>query len=360
MQSWQIYACILITLMLAVPYSYAYVTEESGDIFEVFSVEKVIESVDKTSQKVFLINDSGKLETVTHEKVQNNWYKKGDEVVLRTQVIGDRHISYIADAYRQNHQWWFFIGFILLAFLSIGKRAFFAFLSLFVSGLILIYFIAPNILAGFDPLMISFIGSIGISAASMYISHGISYKTTIAFISMIVTLLIVFFVGRFYVHTAFLFGLGTEDAGSLFIQSDEMIDMSGVFLSGVIISTLGVLDDVTITQVTFLEELHKANKKYGMKELFDRAANIGREHMISMVNTLVLAYVGVSFPVFLLLVSQTDVPMWVFINSEYFAEEIARSLLGSFALLLAIPLTNLLGSWFYSIPEKERQGLSFR
>ena len=93
-------------------------------------------------------------------------------------------------------------------------------------------------------------------------------------------------------------------------------------------------------------EIQKANPKFSSRELFKRGMRIGREHIASMINTLALAYAGVSLPLLLLLFLDSAKPLWVILNSEFVAEEIVRVIVGSSALILAAPIASFLGAYF--------------
>ena len=72
---------------------------------------------------------------------------------------------------------------------------------------------------------------------------------------------------------------------------------------------------------------------------------VGREHMGAVVNTLPLAYAGVSLPL-LLLFSESTAPASFIINREVFAAEIIRALAGSIGLMLSGAIATVLAVWF--------------
>jgi uncharacterized membrane protein len=109
-------------------------------------------------------------------------------------------------------------------------------------------------------------------------------------------------------------------------------------IAGTVIGALGVLDDVTVTQVSAVAELRRANPTLGRRELYVRARRIGRDHIASTVNTLVLAYAGASLPL-LLTFYQSTRSAWRVVTSEVVATEIVRTLTGSIGLALAVPVT---------------------
>jgi uncharacterized membrane protein len=124
------------------------------------------------------------------------------------------------------------------------------------------------------------------------------------------------------------------------------IDLRGLLLGGIIIGTLGILDDITISQTSVIVELKNANSKLHWKKLFSGGIAVGRDHVSSLVNTLALAYVGASFPLLLLFSFSKDIPSWLTINSEFIAEEMVRTLVGSTALILAVPISTFLAAYF--------------
>ena len=99
-----------------------------------------------------------------------------------------------------------------------------------------------------------------------------------------------------------------------------------------------VLDDVTVTQASAVWELRRADPDLGARELFASAMRIGRDHVASAVNTLVLAYAGASLPL-LLLFSLAGQGVGQVATSQEIATEIVRTLVGSIGLVASVPIT---------------------
>jgi uncharacterized membrane protein len=111
----------------------------------------------------------------------------------------------------------------------------------------------------------------------------------------------------------------------------------------VVIGALGVLDDVTVTQTSAVWELRKANPSLGWRELYGAGMRIGRDHVGSAVNTLVMAYAGAALPV-LLYTSISGVGLGAILSSEELAQEIVRTLAGSVGIVAAVPVTTILAA----------------
>ena len=129
---------------------------------------------------------------------------------------------------------------------------------------------------------------------TIYLAHGFNQQTSVAVLATFLCLILTGILAIVFVHLAKLSGLGTEDEYSLLQGFNNTINLQGLLLGGIIIGALGVLDDVTTTQVATVYTLADANPKYTVRDLFEKGMLIGKEHISSLVNTLVLAYAGVS------------------------------------------------------------------
>jgi uncharacterized membrane protein len=101
---------------------------------------------------------------------------------------------------------------------------------------------------------------------------------------------------------------------------------------------------VTVTQVSAVWQLHEANPAYGARRLYSSAVVIGRDHIASTVNTLVLAYAGASLPL-LLVFTQAGRGLGDVVVGELVAVEVVRTLVGSIGLVDAVPITTALAAY---------------
>lgn len=230
-----------------------------------------------------------------------------------------------------------------------GWRGLSSFLGLVASIAILLMYVVPAILGGQSALFVSFVGASLIALFSLYLGHGFNMRTTIALIATLLTLIIAVGIAVASVHFTGLMGVASEESFLLNLKV-ATLSLRGLLLAGIIIGMMGVLDDVTVGQAAAVYELRQANPNLGFRELYRRGTAIGREHIASLVNTLVLAYAGASLPVFLYLVVQSQLaPWWMVLNQEVVAEEIVRTLVGSLALVLAVPITTSLAAYYYGM-----------
>lgn len=269
-------------------------------------------------------------------------YNVGDKVVVLSIPHTDGTRFAIVDFVRRDALALLFFVFAVFAVL-VGRRWGLASLAgLAYSFFIIFVFILPRIMAGGDPVFTAVVGSALIVPATFYMSHGIKQKTHIAIISTILTLVITGLLAALFIGLAKLTGFAQEEA--LFLQNTESLNMRGILLAGIIIGVLGVLDDITISQASIVAELREASPKIKAKELYARAMNVGRDHIASLINTLVLVYTGASLPL-LLLFTESGRSFAEVVNIEMVADEITRTLVGSIGLILAVPLTTFIASF---------------
>ncbi|MFG2868089.1 YibE/F family protein [Streptomyces sp. NPDC048338] len=232
-------------------------------------------------------------------------------------------------------------------------RGVMALIALAASFVVLTFFILPAILEGSNPLVVAVVGASAIMLIALYLCHGLSARTSVAVLGTLISLLLIGLLGSLFIDWASLSG-NTDDNTGLIHGLYPEIDLSGLLLAGIIIGSLGVLDDVTVTQTSAVWELHQADPRMGPRALYRAAIRIGRDHIASVVNTLVLAYAGAALPL-LLLFSIAQSSVGTVANSELVAEEIVRTLVGSIGLVASVPVTTVLAALVVSA---DREGTS--
>lgn len=282
-------------------------------------------------------------------------YSAGEKVVLAkssTAAPGQKDVYYIVDRYRVPNIFLISLIFFALAIYFGRRRGFMSIVGMLFSVFIIFYFIIPRIATGSDPFLTCVAGAIVIILLSLYLSHGFNRRTTVALISTLLSLGLAVLIDLLFVHLAQVSGSGSEEA--FYLQFDNFtLNLRGLLLGGIILGVLGILDDVTTGQAAAVEEIFQANRELSFSALYKSGLSVGREHIASLINTLVLAYVGASFPLLILYSTQRLQPLWVILNSNFIAEEIVRTLVGSSALVLAVPLTTFLAAFFYTRKRKQ-------
>lgn len=207
---------------------------------------------------------------------------------------------------------------------------------------VLLVFVLPAILAGRDPLAVAVVGSCLIMFAVLYLTHGPSARTSTAVLGTLASLALIGVLGTAFSAAARLTGLD-DGTATLIASLGTGVDARGLLLAGVVIGALGVLDDVTVTQTSAVWELRRADPTMGAPALFTAAMRIGRDHVASAVNTLVLAYAGASLPL-LLVFTLSGQGLGTVATSQDVATEIVRTLVGSIGLVASVPITTALAA----------------
>ncbi len=356
------FVLVVLCVIRISPIAFAATTEEVDLEEEQYYQGIVLEILSETENEIFdyiqitqkaliqLSDDENTQVTLDNYSIRaENLLEKNEKVVVVRSIDEDGAYRYIVtDPYRLDALWAVLILFIGTVFLCAKKRGIAALLGLLFSILVLVKFIVPLISSGHNPILITVSGAVIIAVVSMLIAHGFEKKTIIALGSTVLTLMLAGILAIISVKYATLFGMGSEDAFYLQLTPLENINLKGLLISGIMIASLSILDDVTTAQSAAVYELKKANSKFSFKELYKRGMAIGQEHISALVNTLFLAYAGASLPLFLLFqVGGTTQPLWFTLNTEFIAEEIVRTLVASTALVLAVPITTAVAAWVY-------------
>ena len=207
---------------------------------------------------------------------------------------------------------------------------------------VLVWFVAPSVLDGNDPLLVAVVAAAAIAFVSLYLTHGLTPTTTVALAGTLISLVLTLGLASFFFALANFTGLATDEGTLLpFIATD--LKLSSLLLGGAVLGTLGALDDVTVTQVSTVAELHRRSPELGVGQLVASGIRVGRDHIASTVNTLLLAYAGASMPL-LLLFAASDQSLDKVASSELVSVEIVRTLTGSVGLVAAVPITTVLAA----------------
>lgn len=246
------------------------------------------------------------------------------------------------------------ISVILFGIVSViigGLTGFRALISLGVSFIVIIYFLLPALSSGASPILVSAFFSALILALAMGITHGLNRTTLAAFLGSIVTIIVAILLGEFFVNFGHLTGFADDTTTILNLATGGSLNMQGILLGALIVGILGIIDDLTVTQVSTVQELHNVNPELSPRELYTRAMRVGKQHFGAVVNTLFLAYAGAAMPLLMLFTLSPSSP-WFLVNSEIIAIEIVRAAVGGVALALALPISTMLGVVALRFPGK--------
>jgi uncharacterized membrane protein len=237
---------------------------------------------------------------------------------------------------------WLAVAFAVVVVAVARWRGLMALLGIVVAFGVLVVFLLPALREGAPALPTAIVASAAILYAVIYLAHGVNLRTSAALLGTLSSLLLAAGLSWAAIDLAQLTGLSGEENSEVAAYLGK-VSISGLLLAGFIIGSLGVLNDVTVTQASTVFELAALGGDTSRRAIFLGAIRVGRDHIASTVYTLVLAYAGSALPL-LLLFSVANRSLGDVLISESIAIELARSAVGGIALALSVPLTTAIAA----------------
>lgn len=198
-------------------------------------------------------------------------------------------------------------------------------------------FVVPAVLAGSPPVLVALVACSALLYVVLYLAHGLSGRTSAALVGTLGGMALCAAASHVAVGLTRVTGLADESAVAVQAFAGQ-VDLRELLLCGFVIGSLGVLNDVTITQASAVWELRAADPSASRRAVYARAMRIGRDHVASSVYTLVFAYAGAALPL-MLVFALLDRPLTGVLTGDLVAVELVRTAVGTLALLAAVPLT---------------------
>ena len=337
------------------------VTETSGIEFETARVLDVItdstvkdeeyEGVLRGSKEIKLEiltgRYKGKISFVTnyYSALYNVDVEKGDTVSIRIDTTGEQEFRVSVYNYNRIP---LIIGLVVFFFAVLtlvgGKQGAKAFAGLAYTVVCICFLLLPLMLKGFSPIPLTCAIVIVTSVACFILIGGIQKKIIAAALGCICGVLVAALIAQV---AAAIGGVTTfqmdEAEALLLVKADYDLNIRGLFISGIIIGSAGAVMDMAMSIASALDEVHTLNPERSWKDLFVSGMNIGRDGMGTMANTLVLAYVGSSLNMMILIYSY-GVSFTQLVNTDFVAIEIIQSIAGSTGIVLTVPCVSLISA----------------
>jgi uncharacterized membrane protein len=302
-------------------------------------------------QELELLIETGKLKgkklTVTSGGLVSSGtsrYDVHDRVIVAQLYQPDGTSEFfIVDYVRRDALLLLFALFTCTTIVVAGKRGIASLLGMAYSFFIIFSFVIPNIAQGGNPILIALAGGIMIIPVTFYMSHGFNTKTHTAIAGTVICLFITGVLSELAIEWAHLTGFASEDANFVQLMSNGSVNIKGLLLAGIIVGLFGILDDITISQAAIVAQLKETSPHLSFAQLYKRSMDVGKDHIGSLINTLILVYAGAALP-FLLLITANGQSLATTINYEIIAEEIVRTLTASIGLILAVPITTFIAA----------------
>ena len=280
--------------------------------------------------------------------IENDYLEleKGDKFYFNyLKYIGGEEIYSVVNIDRRDSLIFFAFLFVTAVILFGGWQGVRSLVALAGSCVAIFYILVPGLLQGWNPLLVSFAVASAILFGAIFFTHGFNRESIVAYGGTMLAVFLTGILAIIAVDMSDLSGFISDESVYLNFNTRGSLDFTGLLLGAIIIGVLGVLDDIAVTQAAIVSELYSSNPAMSTHEVYRRALRVGREHVGALVNTLILAYTGVSLPL-LLYFHQSPLSFGSLVNAEIFATEIIRTIIGSIGLIMTVPIVTALAVYY--------------
>jgi len=287
------------------------------------------------------------MQTIDSFSVKNTVeVKQGDKVLLIKSDMEEAE-WYFSDYLRTDSLFIFGLLFILALIIFGRKKGFNTIISLaFTCAAIFMVFI-PAILSGRNIYLWSILICVYSVLMTFLVVNGLSKKTFAASIGSLCGIAVTGLLTVIMDRVLSLTGLLDEESIYLtYLPTENPVDLKAIIFAAIIIGAMGAIMDVAMSIASALWEIREESQSPTYKSIIRSGLNIGRDVLGTMANTLILAYIGSSLSVVLLL-SVYSTSLLGLLNREMIVVEILQALVGSFGLLFTMPFTSLICAFLY-------------
>lgn len=273
----------------------------------------------------------------------------GDRVILMNNAPEDDAPNYVMTTFvRTDVLLWLGVIFALLLILFGRGKGLAALVALALTCAAVFCCFVPAVLAGKNIPLWLCITCIYITVITLLLIGGAGKKSLAAILGCLGGTLISAIVMA--VTDCFLHMTGHLDETTvylLYLDTPAPLDLRALLYAAILIGSLGAVMDVAVDIAASLHEISVKVKHPTFRELFRSGITIGRDLMGTMSNTLILAYIGSSLSVVLLIAGGNNAPLFTMLNQERIVFEILQALVGSLGILSALPLTAALSALLF-------------
>ena len=272
--------------------------------------------------------------------------KVGDKVYVSISYDSNGGIESTYIEYINNER--FLVAMIILYSGAIvligGMKGVRALVGLIITVLAVFFIMVPLIYDGYDSILVTVLTSIGIIAITFIIVSGFTKQTLAASLGTAGGIIVAGIFAIVFGNLMKLTGACEDSLQLSMIEGGSRFNFENIMISGIIVGALGACMDVGMSIASALHELSVEGNGMTIKKLIRSGMNIGKDVMGTMTNTLILAYVGSSLTVILMLKGYGFEAYQIANNTQLVLEEVVRAIAGSFGLVITIPITSLVSS----------------
>lgn len=236
-----------------------------------------------------------------------------------------------------------------------GKKGFNSILALIFTFVAVIMMYIPMMYIGVSPFIAATITVVIITLVTFILIADFQMKSIGAMLGTIFGVIVSGLIALVFGHFGHVTGFNVDDIENLiYVGQNSRLDIGGMLFSGILIASLGAVMDVAMSVSTSLHEIKEQRPEITAKEIFKSGINIGRDMIGTMSNTLILAYVGGSLGLVMIIYAYSY-QMHQILNMYSIAIEIMRGIAGTIGIILTVPITSLIMSMLLT---RERKAAS--
>ena len=308
--------------------------EEVEELKEILLYDVVIMEGERKGDKILVEFP------IYREDAFNINVKEGDNIVLYHDIDEEGNEKYyVADKDKRNDIIYLGALFVITTLAFSKFKGFKAMIALLLVVVFIYKVFIPGIIVGYSPILLSVATALFASIITIYLMTGFNNKGIIAILGAIGGVLVAGILSFIFVNSMRLTGYVTTEALN-YASMLQNIKIKEVISAGVILGSMGAVMDVAMSISSALNEIKEKNQDIHRKELFLSGMRIGSDIIGTMINTLILAYIGSSLMTTIFIYLQkSQYPLIRILNFESIVVEILRAFCGSIGILVAVPIT---------------------
>lgn len=280
---------------------------------------------------------------------------EGDIVLVERSVLYGDDSLYMSDYSRTGPLLYLGLLFCLLLLIFGRKKGLDTILSLLFTCLAVFVVLLPAILNGQNIYIWAIVTCTFISVMTLLLISGANRKSLAAACGCIGGILVTAALVKLMEGPLKITGLLEEESVYLAtLNQENPIDLKAILFAMILVGAMGAILDVAVSIASSLLEIRQQSPQISTRELFASSTAISRDIMGTMVNTLVLAYIGSAMTGVLLLFAFNSNVLQI-VNREMIAVEILQALIGSLSMLLVLPLTSTISVLLFTRKGKVRK-----
>ncbi len=278
--------------------------------------------------------------------------KVGTKVIVRLSEYNGQITASVYNYDRENALCALVTIFLIAMWIVGGKRGINSVVALVFTFIIVLFLYIPMMYIGVSPFLAAVIAVVLITVITHILLADLKVKSISAMLGTICGVIIAGIIAYIYGKAAHVNGYNVADIETLvYIGTNSKLNIGGMLFSGILISSLGAVMDVAMSISSSLYEIKQNSPDISIKVLFRSGMNIGRDMIGTMSNTLILAYVGSSINL-LMIIYAYSYPMHQVLNMYDIAIQVMEGIAGTMGIILTVPFTSLITSLLLTRLEK--------